>query len=83
MSKLYKRINLGVKPKPIKNVEVKGPSITYPRFYIHDIKLPLTGKDVGKTFDITAKIKLTGVREENRGNGTELNYDFEIQNMQL
>jgi len=83
MSKLYKRVNLGRKPKPVKEVEVKKPSIIYPTFYVNGIKLPLGGKDVGKTFDIVAKIKLVGVNERTSENKNDLNYDFEIQSMQL
>ena len=75
----YKRINLGHKPEKIIEAVTEKREISYPTFYVHNKKLPLKGSDIGKTFDISAKIKFIGIREENREGSEEHSYDFEIR----
>jgi len=83
MVKLYKKINLGRKVEEDVPVKVEKKRITYPSFYVSRKKLPLKGEDVGKTFDISAVIKLVSVREENSNGKESFSYDFEIQEIQL
>jgi hypothetical protein len=83
VSKLYKKINLGRKIEEDMPVKVEKKRISYPSFYVSRKRLPLKGEDVGKTFDISAKIKLVGIREENRNGKESFSYDFEMQEIQL
>lgn len=75
MAKL-KRTNLGYKNTPI----TKQSSITYPTFYVQK-KLPIVGADVGKSFDIKAKIKCIGFRVG--GDKDNFDYTFEIRDIQF
>lgn len=77
MSK-YKRISLGTKYRK-DQVEISKKTVSYPTLYISNKKLPLKSSDVGKTFDVSAKMKFTGIREENRGGKEEFSYDFEVR----
>jgi len=77
----YKRTNLGTK----ENYEVlKQPKnkVMYPNFYIKK-KLSLVEKDVGKTFEVKAKIKLTGLNQSTNENKNDFDYSFDIINIEF
>lgn len=74
----YKRINLGRKSEEASEAVVKK-KINYPSFYVYNKKLPLKVSEVGKTFNVSAKIKFTGVTEESREGKESFSYDFEVR----
>ena len=80
----YKRANLGYKTEEPIAVEKKQPSISYPTFYVRK-KLPITKTDIGKIFDVKAKIKCIGLDQFTRtGEGKDsLDYTFEIREIQF
>jgi len=75
----YKRVSLGYKIKEeVTKVKPKS-DMSYPTFYVHDKKLPLEEENIGKMLNVSARIKLVGLREENRDGRKSLDYDFEIR----
>lgn len=78
----YKRTNLGFKSKVETVTKSKEPSISYPTFYVRN-KLPITAKDVGKTFDVQAKIKCVGLDQRIGEDKNNLDYTFEIREIQF
>jgi len=74
----YKRTNLGVKDKdiPVCSTTSKN-KIRYPSFYVRK-KLPLDKKSIGKSFDVKAKIKFTGLSQNSSQRNDEFSYDFDI-----
>jgi len=79
METKHKRTNLGKKEGPITEIKREKNRTHYPSFYVSK-KLPMISKtDIGKTFNVSAKIKLTGMRQDAMGvNKINYNYDFEI-----
>lgn len=77
MKTKYKRINLGKKEQPI--AKQTGTKTYYPSFYVCK-KLPIISKtDIGKTFNVSAKIKLIGIRQDAMDvNKINYNYDFDV-----
>lgn len=81
MAKLYrKKVNLGTKYKPITQAKPDRKT-TYPSFYISDKKLPITPKDVGKSFTCEIEAELTGIRESTGRDGNDYSYDFEMKSI--
>jgi len=78
----FKRTNLGTKDrydvisKPTKN------KIIYPSFYVRK-KLPLDKNSIGKTFEVKAKIKLVGLDQNTSESRDDLNYNFDIINIEF
>ena len=78
----YKRTNLGTKDrceticKPAKN------KIRYPSFYVNK-KLPLDKTKIGKTFEVKAKIKLVGLDQNTSEDRDDLNYNFDVINIEF
>ena len=74
----YKRTNLGVKDKGATECCASSKNkVRYPSFYVRK-KLPLDKTAIGKSFDVKAKIKLTGLNLNSSERSEEFNYDFEI-----
>ena len=79
----YKRTNLGVKDKEVTECCPSSKNIVrFPSFYVRK-KLSLDKKSIGKSFEVKAKIKLTGLRQESSQSNDEFNYDFEIINIEF
>lgn len=77
----YKRTNLGTK----ENYEVSKPTknkVSYPSFYVRK-KLPLDKTAIGKTFEVKAKVKLVGLDQNTSENRDDLNYNFDIINIEF
>jgi hypothetical protein len=78
----YKRTNLGTKSEydtvctPAKN------KINYPSFYVRK-KLPLDKSAIGKTFEVKAKIKLVGLDQNTSEDRDDLNYNFNVINIEF
>lgn len=82
MAKLQrKKVNLGRKPEPIKDVRQGKAGTIYPTFYISNKKLPILPNDVGKSFSCEIIAELTGIREESDKTGSKYNYDFEMKSI--
>jgi len=78
---LFKKINLGYNLKPIEEVSSKKRKTMYPSMFISHKKLPLSGEDVGKSFNCQITVDLVGIREETKNEENKYNYDFEIKNI--
>ena len=76
-----KRTNLGYKNEPPVEIK-KQSSISYPTFYTQK-KLPVTKTDVGKTFDVKAKIKFVGLDQRTGEGKDNFDYRFEIRDIQF
>lgn len=78
----YKRTNLGTKDtektvcKPSKN------NTHYPSFYVRK-KLSIDKKSIGKTFEVKAKIKLTGLTQNVSENSDNFDYTFDVINIEF
>ena len=78
----YKRTNLGTKDRcdtvsvPTKN------KVRYPSFYVNK-KLPLDKTAIGKSFEVKAKVKLVGLDQNTSENSDDLNYNFDVINIEF
>jgi len=78
----YKRTNLGTKERydaisePVKN------KVSYPSFYVRK-KLSLDKSSIGKTFEVKAKIKLIGLDQNTSEDRDDLNYNFDVINIEF
>jgi len=78
----YKRTNLGVKDE-IETVAKSSKNRTmYPSFYVRK-KLPLDKTAIGKTFEVKAKVKFTGLNQRTDRNGDDFDYNFNIINIEF
>ena len=74
-------IDLGEKPG---STEVSGIDLPYyPSIYIENKDLPFEDGDVGKTFDATVKIKLTGINTRNKEGSDTKTFDFEVRKIEF
>lgn len=72
-----KFINLAKKHEGIAMTAEKEPEPRGPTFYVHDIELPLDGKDT-ELIEATVKLKPTVTITERNGK-KEYSYDFEVK----
>jgi len=78
MEAKHKRTNLGEKEEPITETKREKNRIHYPSFCVRK-KLPIDKTNIGKTFNVSAKIKLTGMRQDAMDvNKVNYNYDFDV-----
>jgi len=75
----HKRTNLGEKEEPITETKRERSKVHYPSFYVRKKLSAISKTDIGKTFNVSAKIKLTGMRQDAMDvNKVNYNYDFDI-----
>lgn len=73
-------IDLGEKPS---TMESPTRGTYYPSIYIENKDLSFEDGDVGKTFDAKVKIKLTGLRTQNREGSDKKTFDFEVRKIEF
>jgi hypothetical protein len=73
----YKRTSLGVKDKLFTEMRPSKNKVTYPSFYVRK-KLPIDKKGIGKTFEVKAKIKLTGLSQNTNEDKDSVDYTFDV-----
>ena len=79
----YKRTNLGVKDKGVTECCAASKNkVRYPSFYVRK-KLPLDKTAIGKTFEVSAKIKLTGLNQSTNEKSDDFDYTFDIINIEF
>lgn len=78
----YKRTNLGVKDEYETVAKSPKNKVRYPSFYVRK-KLPLDKTEIGKTFEVKAKVKLVGLEQRTNENSDDLDYNFDIINIQF
>lgn len=78
----YKRTNLGQKDRVTEMPRKQPSKVHYPSFYVRK-KLPLDKASIGKTFEVKAKIKLTGLDQNTYENRDDLNYTFDVINIEF
>lgn len=76
-------IKLGHKSEPPELSPRKDNKLYYPNMYINETKLPMEPGDVGKTFEATVKLKVTGVNQNHNMSGSNFNYDFEVHEIEF
>jgi hypothetical protein len=81
MAKL-KRTNLGTKEKYDAAAPSSKSETVYPRFYVCK-KLPLEKNEIGKFFEVKAKIKFTGLNQRTNESSDDFDYNFEIINIEF
>ena len=74
-------IDLGEKPGS-KEVPVSSGTY-YPTIYIENKDLSFDESEVGKTFDATVKIKLTGMNTRSREGSDAKTFDFEVRKIEF
>ena len=80
MAKL-KRTNLGTKQQ-YDTVSTPSRKTTYPSFCVTK-KLPLDKKEIGKSFEVKAKIKFTGLNQRTDESSDDFDYNFEVINIEF